>query len=337
MKKILLLATGGTIASEQGESGMAPKLASNELLAYVDGLQKYYDVDYKDILNLDSSNIQPEEWKTIAGSVYENLDKYDGIVITHGTDTMAYTSSMLCFMLRNLNKSVVLTGSQMPISAPLTDARTNLYSAFAAVDSGIKGVSIAFNRKLINGCRAVKTRTMGFDAFESVNAPYLGEIFSDGFRINNMPSCMNGYDEQNEDKKTVLKDNICTDVFLLKLIPSTKPEIFDILPDLNYKGIIIETFGAGGMHFIRRDLSEKLKNLTERGISVVACSQCLYEHSDFSLYEVGQKVLSHGVIPGRDMTTEAAVTKLMWALGQTENLDEIRRIFETNYAGEVTL
>jgi len=151
------------------------------------------------------------------------------------------------------------------------------------------------------------------------------------------PSGMNEPDKQTEDKKPVLYDNICTDVFLLKLIPSTKPEIFDVLPDLNYKGIVIETFGAGGMHFIRRDLSEKLKSLTEGGISVVACSQCLYEHSDFSLYEVGQKVLSHGVIPGRDMTTEAAVTKLMWALGQTETPDDIRKIFETNYAGEVTL
>ena len=334
MKKILLLTTGGTIASQQGENGLEPKLASKELLEYVGGLQRYYKVDNKDILNLDSSNIQPEEWKTIAHSVYENLEGYDGIVITHGTDTMAYTASMLSFMLQNLNKSVVLTGSQMPINAPLTDARTNLYSAFAAVDSGIKGVSIAFNRKIINGCRAVKTRTMGFDAFESVNAPYLGEIFSDGVRVNHISLC--GI-EQSKEGKTVLFDKLCTDVFLLKLIPSTRPEIFDVLLNMNYRGIVIETFGAGGMHFLRRDLSEKLQKLVDNGIAVVACSQCLYDRSDFSLYEVGQRMLSRGVIPGRDMTSEAVVTKLMWALGQTNNIDNIRLMFETNYAGEVTL
>lgn len=333
MKKILLLTTGGTIASQQGKSGLEPKLASKELLAYVDGLQKYYEVEYKDILNLDSSNIQPEEWRTIARSVYQNLDQYDGIVITHGTDTMAYTASMLCFMLQNLNKSIVLTGSQMPIDAPLTDARTNLYSAFAAVDSGIKGVSIAFNRKIINGCRAVKTRTMGFDAFESVNAPFLGEIFSDGFRVNHLQHCS----EDKIEKTTILSDQICTDVFLLKLIPSTKPEIFDVFLTMNYKGLVIETFGAGGMHFIRRDLSAKLQKLADNGMAVVACSQCLYDRSDFSLYEVGQKMLSSGVIPGRDMTSEAAVTKLMWALGQTSDLEEVRLMFDTNYAGEVTL
>ncbi len=332
MKRILLLTTGGTIASEPGENGLEPKLASGELLTYAKNLQQHYQIDSRDILNLDSSNIQPEEWKIIAHCVYENLDEYDGIIITHGTDTMAYTASMLSFMLQNLHKSVILTGSQMPINATLTDAYTNLYSAFAVVDSGIEGVSIVFNRKIINGCRAVKTRTMGFDAFESVNAPYLGEILSDGVHISH-----ESRKERVKSQKTVLRDSISTDVFLLKLIPSTKPEIFDMFLHLKYKGIVLETFGAGGMHFIRRDLSEKLQKLIEHGIAIVACSQCLYDRSDFSIYKVGQKLSSQGIIPGRDMTSEAAVTKLMWALGQTEDLDMIRRIFETNYAGEVTL
>ena len=332
MKKVLLLTTGGTIAARGGEMGLQPQLASSGLLLYMSELTKYYDIDTKDILNLDSSNIQPEEWQTIARAVYENLDKYDGIVITHGTDTMAYTASMLSFMLQNLNKPVVLTGSQMPIENLLTDARNNLFTAFSAIDCNIPGVSIAFDHKIINGARAVKVRTMGFEAFESVNAPYLGEVFANGMHRTYVPET-----SRDPSQPTVLKDGFCNDVFLLKLIPGTNPDVFEKLLELNYRGVVLETFGAGGMHFVRRNLTSALKKLSDNGVAVVACSQCLYETSDFSLYEVGKRLLECGIIPGRDMTTEAVVTKLMWALGQTNDLDEIRKIFDTNYAGEVVL
>jgi L-asparaginase len=281
---------------------------------------------------MDSSNIQAEEWQVIARSVMENLDDYDGTIITHGTDTMAYTASMMSFMLQNLKKPVVLTGAQMPIDNMLTDARNNLYTAFAAVDNCIPGVSIAFHYKIMNGCRAVKVRTMGFEAFESINAPYLGEVYANGmhknsdYRIN-----------INNDAPAVLKDNICSDVFLLKLIPGTNPDIFDMLLNMKYRGIVLEAFGTGGMHIVRRNLLPKIKMLIEHGIIVVVCSQCVYEPSDFTMYEVGAKFLSYGVIQGMDMTTEAVVTKLMWALGQTDSPDEIRNIFNMCYAGEITL
>lgn len=330
MKKVLLLTTGGTIASGKSEVGLRPQLTSSALLNYISDLNKYYKIDAMDILNLDSSNIQAEEWQTIARAVMNGLKDYDGIVITHGTDTMAYTASALSYMLQNLKKPVVITGSQLPISNLLTDARNNLYTAFCAVDKDIRGVSIAFNHKIIRGCRAVKVRTMGFEAFESVNAPYLGEVYADGLHVNEneLKEC---------GKPTELKDKLCGEVFLLKLIPGTNPDIFDALMNMNYKGIILETFGAGGMHFLRRNLLPKLKQLTGAGISVVACSQCLYESSDFSIYEVGKRLLDSGVIPARDMTTEAVVTKLMWALGQTGDDDEICRIFNTDYAGEISL
>lgn len=332
MKKVLLLTTGGTIAARNSGDGLQPQLSSSGLLQYMPELRNYYDIDTQDILNLDSSNIQAEEWQTIARAVMENLDGYDGIVITHGTDTMAYTASVLSYMLQNLNKPVVLTGSQMPIDNLLTDARNNLYTAFSAVGCNIPGVSIAFDHKIINGCRAVKVRTMGFEAFESVNAPYLGEVFANGIHITSLPQV-----KRDHGKSTVLKDQICNDVFLLKLIPGTNPDVFQMLMSLHYKGIVLETFGVGGMHFVRRNLMDALKTLSDRGVAVVACSQCLYETSDFSIYEVGKKMLECGIIPCRDMTTEAVVTKLMWALGQTSSLDEVRRIFNTNYAGEVTL
>lgn len=332
MKKVLLLTTGGTISAKTSEDGLRPLLASEELLHYMSELRHYYEIEALDLFNLDSSNIQPEEWQIIARAVFEALDRFDGIVITHGTDTMAYTASMLSYMLYNLKKPVVITGSQVPIDDLLTDARNNLYTAFAAVDSGIPGVTVAFNRKIISGCRAVKVRTLGFEAFESVNAPYLGEIYANGMR------CYREYIVEPEyGAPTKLVDNVCKDVFLLKLIPGTNPEIFDMLNTMNYRGIVLETFGLGGLHFVRRNLLPKLKMLTDSGISVVACSQCLYESSDFSVYEVGRKLLDCGIIPGQDMTTEAAVTKLMWALGQTKDQDEVRHIFARNYAGEIAV
>lgn len=331
MKKILLLATGGTIASEQGESGLEPSRIPRELLRTLEEFSAYYTIVYRSILNLDSSNIQAEEWGLIAQCVYEALPNYDGIIITHGTDTMAYTASMLTFMIPNLRKGVILTGSQLPITTPLSDARSNLATALAAIDHGVQGVNIAFNHKIIRGCRAVKVRTMGFDAFESVNSPEQGEFFADGIHL------CNRCPQLDSQLPTELKASLCNDVFLLKLIPGTNPQIFDALLKLRYRGVVLEAFGAGGLHFIRRDLSEKIAQLVENGVAVVVCSQCLYESSDFSIYEVGRKILSTGVIQSRDMTTEAAVTKLMWALGQTKKPDEIRRIFQTNYAGEITL
>lgn len=328
MKRILILTTGGTIVSEEGENGLEPQVENHDLLYYIGYMTKKYDITIENILNLDSSNIQAEEWKKIAHAIYNNLDAYDGIIVTHGTDTMAYTASMLSFMLSNVHKPVVLTGSQMPISNMLTDAKINLYTAFAAIDCNIQGVSIAFNRKVIRGCRAVKVRTMGFEAFESVNSPYLAEVYAVGIK--------KYQEEKHIEGTTLLKDNLSTKVFLLKLIPNTNPAIFDMIANMGYKGIVLEAFGSGGLHFERRDLIQKIEEITKKGIIVVACSQCLYETSDFTLYEVGRKLLECGAIPGRDMTTEAAVTKLMWALGQTEDVNEIKNIFDTNIAGEVS-
>ena len=330
MKSVLLITTGGTIASVPGSEGLRPGVNSEALLQHVSRLNDYYRIDALDLLNLDSSNIQADEWISIARAIYEALPRYDGIVVTHGTDTMAYTASMVSFMLRGLKKPVVFTGSQMPIDNLLTDARNNLYTAFAAVNCGIPGVSIAFNRKIIPGCRAVKVRTMGFEAFESVNAGYLGQVYADGLR----PLCPI---PKNPDSDVELKDAICREVFLLKLIPGINPDVLTMLKNMNYRGIVIEAFGAGGMQFVRTSLTEHLRALTDAGIAVVVCSQCLYESSNLGLYEVGVKLLSCGVISARDMTTEAVVTKLMWALGQTRDLRRVVQIFNTNYCGEITL
>lgn len=327
---MLLITTGGTIASRESEGGLTPQFSSSDLMKYVSGLNDYFEIDARELLRLDSSNIQADEWIEIARAIHSALPDYDGVVVTHGTDTMAYTASMLSFMLQGLKKPVVLTGSQMPIDNLLTDARNNMYTAFAAVNCGIPGVSIAFNRRIIPGCRAVKVRTMGFEAFESVNSGYLGEVFADGLHpMVEIP--------KNPNASVRLYDKVCRDVFLLKLIPGINPDILPMLRAMNYRGIVIEAFGTGGMQFVRTNMLEQLQSLTQDGVSVVVCSQCLYETSNLSIYEVGTRLLSCGVISANDMTTEAVVTKLMWALGQTEDPDEVRRIFDTDYCGEITL
>ena len=330
MKKILILATGGTIASIGSEEGLVPELTIENIVSFIPGIHDMYHITTKDILHLDSSNIQPEEWQLIAHNIYQEHKNYDGIVVTHGTDTMAYTSSILSFMLQGISIPVVLTGSQLPVLHPLTDATDNLRCALAFAATGIGGIYLAFNRKIILGSRAVKVRTSNFDAFESVNSPYVASISSKGFHINHsiLP-------KTTENLK--LMDHLCTDVFLIKLTPGFNPQIFDMLLNMNYKGIVIEAFGAGGLHFINRDLITKLHELIEHNIAVVVSSQCLYERSDLSIYQAGQKALEKGVIQAYDMTTEAAVTKLIWSLGQTNDLKELRKMFETSYCGEITI
>ncbi|MBD5391038.1 asparaginase [bacterium] len=326
MKKILILSTGGTISSVPSQEGLVPKDSQQVLKDILSDEEA--GIDSKDIMVLDSSNIQPEEWKIIASEIFEQMPKYDGIIVTHGTDTMAYTASMITFMVQNPSIPIVFTGSQLPITHPLTDAVDNLHCAFAMAKSGISGVFLAFNRKIMFGSRCVKARTSSFDAFESINLNPVGRVSATGLSIQK-----DLIHENRETPKLVLDIN--TNVFLLKLTPTTNPSIIPLLLSFGIEGIVIEAYGAGGISYIRRDFIKEIKNAISKGIPIVVSSQCLYERSNFNIYEVGTKVIASGAIEAYDMTTEATVTKLMYALGQTKNLAEIKKIFLTPIANEI--
>lgn len=328
MKNILWLTTGGTIASSDHGNGLAPASNAENLKETLGNFIQGVNIETEDLFTLDSSNIQPEEWSTIASRIDEVKDAVDGIVLTHGTDTMAYTASALSYMLLGIKIPIVLTGSQLPLLHPLSDGVDNLRCAFAMASSETPGVFVAFDRKILLGTRAVKVRTQGFDAFESVNQKVAGVVDSRGLTINHKVT---------EFPKTAyqFQKNCCQDVLLIKLIPGMNPQLFDSLVDLNVKGVVVEAFGVGGLSFIRRDLTAKLAMLIEHKIAVVVCSQCLYENSDFSKYEVGQKAIEKGVIQAYDMTSEAAVTKLMCMLERTQNLNEVKKLMQTNMVNDI--
>ena len=325
-KNILILTTGGTISAVKSESGLVPSDINNEFKKILNDNES--NITIESLLTLDSSNMQPEEWKILAKTVFDNLNKYDGIIITHGTDTMAYSSSMLSFMVQNPNIPIVFTGSQLPIFHELTDAIDNLRCALKMAKSGVKGIFLAFNRRIFLGCRVVKARTSSFDCFETINFKAIAKVSASGLIIREEMLKYN-----NEKPKLVL--DIDTNVFLLKLTPNTDPKIIDILINSGISGIVIEAYGIGGIPYERRNFAEAIKKAIDKGIPVVVCSQCLYERSNFNIYEVGTKVILNGAIEALDMTTEASVSKLMYALGQTKDLNQIKEIFTTPIAQEI--
>ena len=326
-KKILLLTTGGTIASVPGSDGLEPH-RSGVMERELQQLRTYYDISVRDVMCLDSSNIRPEEWQLIAREIFGNRAGFDGIVVSHGTDTMAYTASAVTYMLPDIDLPVVFTGSQLPLADMLSDGPDNLRTAFAMAASGHPGVFLAFDRKVMLGCRAVKVRASGFSAFESVNARYAAQVSNLGLVVD--PEVL-----PKPQGPARLRTEISEGVFLLKLTPGLNPAIFDVLAAMGYKGIVIEAFGLGGVNVLHQGL-RGIHRAVEDGISVVITTQCLYDSSDLRVYQVGNQLLQLGVIQGRDMTTEAAMTKLMWAIGQDMSPQEIKELFETSLAGEIT-
>ncbi|PKL09055.1 MAG: L-asparaginase 1 [Spirochaetae bacterium HGW-Spirochaetae-7] len=329
MKKVLLLSTGGTIAAVLGDDGLVPALRADELVDLVPELAGICAVECRSILNLDSTNMGPDDWKFIATSIMDDLDLYDGIVVSHGTDTMAFTASMLSFMLVNVDKPVVLTGSQVPLVEPGSDGRRNIVDAFSVAASGRPGVFVVFSGKVIKGCRAVKVHSARLDAFSSVNQAEAGRVEGATVSFRDPPRPAAG-----PKRLEVAMDDR---VFLLKLVPGVDAGIVDYLREKGYRGIVIEGFGAGGVPNSRQDLLKAIRRAVDSGVTVCITTQCLYDGCDIGIYDVGIAAGRAGAVSTFDMTPEAVVTKLMWVLGHTGDPEAIQRMMLENYCGEIDM
>ncbi|MBN1623530.1 MAG: asparaginase [Clostridia bacterium] len=319
MKKVLLIATGGTISASATESGLVPRLGTEQLLSYIPETRDFCEIDSMQPLSIDSTNIQPEDWCELAGLIKSRYEAYDGFVITHGTDTMAYAAAMLSYLIQKPGKPIVFTGSQKPINLDISDARMNLRDAFSYAAKGKPGVYIVFNGKVILGTRARKTKSKSYDAFESINFPLAAMI--DGKRITQF------YNPSPSLEPVKFYTEIFPHIFLLKLSPGMEPDVLDYISD-KYEAIVIESYGTGGIPFAdKRNFMRKLESATLNGKIIVVATQVMLEGSDLETYEVGSMALKYNVLQAFDMTIEAIICKLMWLMANTKDYDELRKLF----------
>ena len=322
MKKILLIGTGGTIASGRTEEGLKPILTAEDILSFVPDVKSFCEIDFLQVCNIDSSNMTPAIWSEIAGTIRKQYDRYDGFVITHGTDTMAYTAAALSYMVQNSRKPIVLTGSQKPIEREESDARRNLRdSIIYASDEDSQNVVLVFDGNVIAGTRAKKMMSRNFNAFHSINFPVLARI-QDGRIIRYIP-------EEPMRNRVIFTEELSSSICIMKLIPGSRPEMLSYLFE-NYDCIVIESFGVGGLpEQLSGQFYKEMKKWAEQGKFTVMATQVVNEGSGMEIYQVGKRVKEDfKIIEAYDMTLEATLTKLMWLLKKyPRDYESIRRGF----------
>lgn len=326
-KRILLIGTGGTIASEMGDSGLTPELTSEQLLRYIPGISGICAVECVQLFSLDSTNIRPEHWLLIAKTIQECYEDYDGFVVSHGTDTMAYTAAGLSYLIQNSFKPIVLTGAQKPIGYETTDSKQNLRDSFTVAASDMSGVMLVFNGKIIMGTRARKTHSKSFEAFSSINYPIVGMV-QDG-RI--IPYIRFGGSEP-----VRFYDALDSRVALLKLVPGIDCGAAEYFLEHN-SALVIESFGVGGLpDYETGSFYETVKRGLDAGRTVVMTTQVENEGSDLSVYHVGSSIKRNlPILEAYDMTTEAVTAKLMWILSRTTGRERVEELFYTPVACDI--
>lgn len=322
MKSILAIATGGTIASRPTDSGLAPGLSGADIAELVPGLEDIAEVDVVQAMNLDSTNVHPSHWLEIARTLEEHYDEYDGFVVFHGTDTLAYTAAALSYLIQESRKPIVLTGSQKPIIDPFTDAKTNVRDSVAyASDDASHGVSVVFGGVAIEGTRARKVRTVSARAFESIGTPPIASIL-DGVPLR--------YTLPHTTGSTRFFRRLDDRVLCLRMTPGFDPSVLDALR-ASYHALVIEGFGMGGIpEYDGISMRSALSAWADAGKLCVLTTQVPLEGADFTRYEVGSTFVGHpAIVTAGDMTLEACLAKTMWACGEGADLEEAKRLFLT--------
>ena len=333
--RVFIAYTGGTIGMKKSPEGFvpAPGYLAQRMEAMPefqrDEMPNYTIQEYAPLL--DSSNMSPVEWGKIAGDVVRHYEDYDGFIIIHGTDTMAYTASALSFMLESLGKPVILTGSQIPLAEVRSDARENLITAMMlAARFEVPEVCIYMNGRLLRGNRAQKVNAMGFDAFDSPNFPALGQV---GVQIEvNWPLVLPA--SPFPCRWQAVRPQIS--LACLRLIPGITAAFVRRLLEPPLQGLVLETYGAGNAPSDNAELLRALAEANERGMVIVNCTQCRRGNVDMAGYATGHALKQVGVLSGYDMTAEAAVTKLYYLLSHDWKTDRVKRLMESDLRGELT-
>lgn len=309
--RLLLVHAGGTLMMRGDENApLAPGDYARDLISEVPLLRKIADIDTRILLHIDSSDMQPEDWLSIARTIHEQLDNYDGVVIVHGTDTMAYTASALTFLLPDLDRPVIITGSQKPVARIRSDARRNLIDAFQLATMAIPEVGLAFASKLLRGCRATKLDAWGLDAFDSPSCPPLARLGIGVDLASHIlpPRTRASFDARLEPR-----------VLAVRLFPGLDPQLLRGALDGGVRGLIFKAFGAGNIPTLKRSLIPVVEHAQRLDVPVVIISQCLRARVDLQRYAGGAAAMDAGAIGAGDMTDEAALTKLMVTLGRAAN------------------
>ena len=317
MKKILFIGTGGTIASELTGWSLSPTLSAKQLLSYIPQVCDFCSVDAIQLFTLDSTNVTPGHWQQIASEIQKNYDKYDGFVIAHGTDTLAYTACALSYLIQNSTKTIVITGAQKPIGFDTTDSKQNLIDSFICASSSLSGILVVFGGSVLIANRAKKVRSKSFEAFSSPNYPPVASVLNNSLKVYYRPVAEN----------TIFYEKLDPNVCIIKLTPGMNEKFFKYAVD-NHKAVVIESFGVGGLPGYG-GFKETVFKAAERGKIIVMTTQVQREGTDLSVYEVGDSLEKYGILESFDMTSEACVTKLMWILTQTEDLNKVSRLFYT--------
>ncbi|ASA77235.1 Glu-tRNA(Gln) amidotransferase subunit GatD [Thermococcus sp. 5-4] len=338
LPSVAIIGTGGTIASriDYKTGAVHAAFTAEELAKAVPEIFDIANITPKLLFNIMSEDMRPEYWVKIAHEVARMLNNgEDGVVIAHGTDTMAYTASALSFMLRDLGKPVILVGSQRSSDRPSSDAAMNLICSVRMATADFGEVAIVMHGETGDtyclahrGTKARKMHTSRRDAFRSINDVPLAKIWPAG----KIEFLRDDYRRRTESEVWV-DDEMEERVALVKAFPGIQPEVIDFFVDKGYKGLVIEGTGLG---HVPTYLIDSIKRATEEGLTVCMTSQCLYGRVNLNVYSTGRRLLKAGVIPCEDMLPETAYVKLMWVLGHTDDPKEVREMMLTNYAGEIT-